>query len=132
MLLRSSLYQLLSLRSIDDGPAPAALATVRLLPDSVIFQAHFPGEPIMPGACIVQLIEEVAEEWLGCRLQLTKVNNLKFLAVIRPDETPELDVQLTMANRAGESLQLRGALQHGGTDFTKFSLTFSTTRDDHH
>lgn len=60
---------------------------LRLHPDHVIYQAHFPGEPITPGVCIVQIGKELLEELLGCSLEITKVKNVKFLSVVSPRET---------------------------------------------
>jgi len=60
-----------------------------------IFQAHFAGYPIMPGACVVQLIKELASDYLGQSFFIYAVKNMKFLQVINPIETPELSVRLT-------------------------------------
>ena len=38
--------------------------TIKLIPSCVIYQAHFPGEPITPGVCIVQMAKELIEELL--------------------------------------------------------------------
>ena len=35
---------------------------IRLNPDHEIYRAHFPGNPITPGVCIVQIISEVLGE----------------------------------------------------------------------
>jgi 3-hydroxyacyl-[acyl-carrier-protein] dehydratase len=51
---------------------------------SEIFEGHFPGQPILPGACMVQLVKEVLEENLSSILKLEKADNLKFLSLIDP------------------------------------------------
>lgn len=63
---------------------------LRLSPSSVIYQAHFPNEPITPGVCIVQIAKELIEEVLQCRLDIAVVKNVKFLSVLSPDETTEV------------------------------------------
>jgi 3-hydroxyacyl-[acyl-carrier-protein] dehydratase len=72
--------------------------TIQLHPDYLIYQAHFPGNPITPGVCIVQIIGELAESRVGRQLSLHKVVNLKFLAPLSPVETPFADVIFTAAN----------------------------------
>ena len=61
-----------------------------LNPDHFIYLAHFPGEPITPGVCIVQIGKELLEEQMGRNLELVKVKNVKFLSVVSPRETTEL------------------------------------------
>lgn len=86
MILKNNLYTVLRTETRDGR----LCYDLRLLPDSPIYQAHFPGEPITPGVCIIQMACELLEDHLGCPLQLTAVKNVKFLSVISPLETPEL------------------------------------------
>ena len=51
-----------------------------------IYQAHFPGEPITPGVCIIQIAKELLELHLNQPLQICTVKNVKFLHVISPAE----------------------------------------------
>ena len=60
---------------------------LELNPSCFIYQAHFPGEPIMPGVCIMQMGQEVLEDALEKTLQVIAVKNIKFLSVISPKET---------------------------------------------
>lgn len=55
-----------------------------LLPDSKILRAHFPGQPIVPGVCIMQMVVEAVGQDMGCRLKLVSATNVKFLAVLSP------------------------------------------------
>jgi 3-hydroxymyristoyl/3-hydroxydecanoyl-(acyl carrier protein) dehydratase len=34
-------------------------ATIRLNPDHAIFAGHFPGQPVVPGVCMLQIIKEL-------------------------------------------------------------------------
>ena len=60
---------------------------LELNPSCFIYQAHFPGEPITPGVCIMQMGQEVLEDALGKTLQVAAVKNIKFLSIISPKET---------------------------------------------
>lgn len=55
-----------------------------------IYQAHFPGDPITPGVCIIQIAKELLEDHLGRNLAIQIVKNVKFLNVISPSETPDI------------------------------------------
>lgn len=68
---------------------------VRLNAEHFIYKAHFPGEPITPGVCIVQMAAELLGEHLGRTVSVRGLKNVKFLAVIAPDETPGLSVDFS-------------------------------------
>lgn len=53
--------------------------------EHVIYQAHFPGEPITPGVCLLQMGLELLEDAVGCALELDGVKNVKFLSVLHPE-----------------------------------------------
>ncbi len=60
-----------------------------------IFDGHFPGQPVVPGACMLQMLKEILEEIIGKKLQLTKAHDLKFLAMINPNEHKRSEMQIT-------------------------------------
>lgn len=122
MQFKSSLFHIISANLQSNTEATYM---VRLDPTHAIFQAHFPGEPIMPGACIVQMIQEVVAEWRNFELQLVKVNNLKFLSVIKPDELSELEIRIQLTREDTDQVQVKGSLTAEDTDYSKYSLTFT-------
>ena len=96
MKLKNNLYKIISKEEVNS----IFNYTVELNPSCVIYQAHFPGEPITPGVCIVQIGKEVIEDLLleqsseSRRLEIIKAKNMKFLSVISPNETPILTYQV--------------------------------------
>lgn len=50
-----------------------------------IYAAHFPNMPITPGVCIIQIVEELLEDLIGCSCRLCTVKNAKFLSVLSPE-----------------------------------------------
>ena len=96
---------------------------VRLKAESIIFKAHFPGEPIMPGASIVQMVVELYGLWRGGEYEICRVNNLKFLSVISPAEGLDLEVQLEGASSDAGIVQLKAEVKRGELVYTKMSLT---------
>lgn len=59
-----------------------------------IFKGHFPNNPVMPGVCMIQIIKEITESVIGKKLFMEKCSNIKFLAIINPDKTSELTLEL--------------------------------------
>lgn len=108
---------------------------IRLLPESIIYRAHFPEEPITPGACLVGIVKELtalllnkaAEEGTGtCReVSVTNVKNLKFLVPVRPKPQGEdslVDVDLKITELAVDVVSIQGTLSSPEATYTKMSL----------
>ena len=89
-----------------------------------IYKAHFPGNPITPGVCLIQIIMELTEQRLQTHLELLKVTNLKFVAPISPEKTPLLDVLFTSVADEMAEVKVKGTLFAEEQPMTKFSLTF--------
>ena len=62
---------------------------LQLHPEHEIYQAHFPGNPITPGVCLVQIVAELAGRQLQRHLTLHRVANLKFTAPVSPVESDD-------------------------------------------
>jgi 3-hydroxyacyl-[acyl-carrier-protein] dehydratase len=77
-------------------------AKVRLIPSHRIFSGHFPGNPILPGVCSVQIIKEIIESYLGKDLMLAYAGQIKYLGFINPSATPVimLDIEITWGNES--------------------------------
>ena len=54
MKLKNQLFKINDIMPTADG----MVCCVRLLSDSIIYKAHFPGEPVTPGVCIMQMAKE--------------------------------------------------------------------------
>ncbi len=119
MILVDHLYTIVS---SSEESQTAAQFHVRLIPESVIFQAHFPGEPIMPGACIVQMVQELFISWSHQDVEIAKIVNLKFLSVIKPDEVLDLDVSLKIKKQEGNQVHINADIVKGEVTYTRMSL----------
>lgn len=102
---------------------------IRLNAEHTIFAAHFPGEPILPGACIVQMVAELATLWLGTgkqeTLPIVKMSNLKFLAVISPSDVLDLQVKLEVKSQEEGALKIAARVRDVERDYSKLVLTFA-------
>ncbi|MBP5393975.1 MAG: beta-hydroxyacyl-ACP dehydratase [Bacteroidaceae bacterium] len=93
--------------------------------DWPIYKAHFPGHPITPGVCIVQMIQELLQVYLGREVNLIKAKNVKYLSIISPEEVSELNVSFTLIEEQPDgSLKVHAQVTSGGTIYTKLSATF--------
>lgn len=89
-MLTHPIFKILSVNSTE-GLISAAL---EIDVDHEIFKGHFPEQPVVPGACMVQLVKDVLEKRLAKTLQLKIANNLKFLELINPQVITNLYLQL--------------------------------------
>ena len=99
-------------------------ATIRLLPESKIFKAHFPGNPITPGVCQVGIVGEVLETMRGRRLELREVKNLKFVEVLKPGFVGDVVITFDKMEEDGGRLAAKGTVTSESKTYTKFTLVF--------
>jgi len=67
--------------------------TIRFNASHPIFSGHFPERPIVPGACIVQIAEELAALTYGYPICFTAIRDLKFRQPITPDQEVTIRVR---------------------------------------
>ena len=122
MILQDHLYTILSQH--EEGGHPAF--RVRIHPEWPVYEAHFPGHPVTPGVCIVQMVQELLQGILCRKLCLRKAKNVKYLAIISPEEVSELTVAFPKTEEQPDgSLKVQAQVLCGETLCTKLSLTFS-------
>lgn len=78
----------------------AITAAIRLQSAHEIFTGHFPGRPVLPGVCMLQISQELLEKATGTRLLMHRTGQVKFLQPVDPEKTPELQISI----RATDSL----------------------------
>jgi len=66
--------------------------------DHEIFNGHFPGNPVMPGVCMLQIIKELTEGIVSSKLFMHRCVNVKFMALINPDTNPELKLNIKVSD----------------------------------
>lgn len=67
-------------------PLDGLSALVHLNAEHEIYRAHFPGSPITPGVCIIQMAVEIFCDLSGRNLSVTEVRDAKFLAPVVPGQ----------------------------------------------
>ncbi|MCB9046470.1 MAG: 3-hydroxyacyl-ACP dehydratase [Chitinophagales bacterium] len=57
-----------------------------------IFKGHFPGQPVVPGVCMMQMVKELLEAQTDQNLWLRNAGQVKFLQLITPDIQPMINI----------------------------------------
>ncbi len=97
--------------------------TISLNPAHDIFNGHFPGNPVVPGVCMMQMIKEVLENHLGKKLRLIKADNIKFLSFIDPNQHGQVGLEIKI-NMIDEQVKTDAQLANEGVVFLKFKGVF--------
>ncbi len=61
---------------------------VKLNAEHFIYKAHFPGNPVTPGVCLVQMATEILSQEYHQDLVLDVLKNIKFKKIVRPEDEP--------------------------------------------
>lgn len=101
MYLQNSFYHIINEKQEAIGES---VYTIRFDASHPIFAGHFPGHPIVPGACLVQMAEELTARLTGCKASFTQVRNLKFRQPVTPDQ--ELTVTIQEKDSSSFNIQL--------------------------
>lgn len=107
----------------------------RLHPEAPVFKAHFPGFPVLPGVLTLKMVVDAinASQFFSTQtLTVQSIGNAKYLAVINPQETQEVEISVALkAEKNADELtvfQFKATVQNGETRFATFS--FSCTAAD--
>jgi|TARA_R110000751_G_scaffold155796_1_gene261163 3-hydroxyacyl-[acyl-carrier-protein] dehydratase len=118
-MLIEELYKVTATENTSEG----ILAKVHLNKDHAIFKGHFPGNPVMPGVCMIQIIKELTEETTGKNLFLAVSSNIKFMAIINPEKNPDLQLSIDIAQENGE-VKVKNTTSFEDTVALKLNATF--------
>ncbi len=118
-MLIEGLYKVTSTENTSEG----ILSKVHLNKDHAIFKGHFPGNPVMPGVCMIQIIKELTEESTGKNLFLAVSSNIKFMAIINPEKNPDLQIAIDIAQENGE-VKVKNVTSFENIVALKLSATF--------
>ena len=141
MKLINDFYHIVSTESADGN----YVCKVRLNADHDFYRVHFPGNPVTPGVCLVQMATEMLEQKYNRRFLLSKAVNIKFKQLVAPDDEPRFvfsklefvddtnvgagPVPARLMDNASEScngsLKVLVSIEDDYKQFVKMSLLFS-------
>jgi len=119
-MLKGDLY------TLEDFVHSDGVVTATLLLNSAhsIFEGHYPGQPVLPGACILQIVKETLSSAIESELMLVIANNLKFLSMIDPASMSALNFKLTYQEADEQFLKVNASLHFEERVCFKFQGSF--------
>ena len=117
-MLLNNLYRIQSLSESDNQ----IQATIELVADHAIFSGHFPGQPVLPGVCMMEMVAEVMGVYLKSSFRISGGPLIKFLRMIDPRINPLIHLEIKY-HPSSHSTITNGRIFSGSDVFMKFQLS---------
>jgi len=101
-------------------------AVLEINAEHEIFRGHFPGQPVVPGVCMMQIIREILEKVLSKKTRLIRADHAKFLSMIDPRVNPMIKASLKYSIAENGEIEVISSLSHESTIFLKYRAVFVT------
>lgn len=120
-MLANDLYTIISTRKLTET-ATESILKINAAHD--IFKGHFPEQPVMPGVCQMQILTEVASDFIERELKLKEASNIKFLAMLDPRSCGDLTLQIEVKSQTEDGVKIIGKLFTEENTYLKFRGVF--------
>jgi 3-hydroxyacyl-[acyl-carrier-protein] dehydratase len=126
MLLSKGFYTVNSILNLEEGRYSVVIS---LNKDHEIFKGHFPRNPVTPGACMIQIIKELTSHILGYEIMMKSTSNVKFMALINPEVSPELSLDLDINSEDETAIKVKNTTSFGETIALKMSNLYKKSEE---
>jgi 3-hydroxyacyl-[acyl-carrier-protein] dehydratase len=116
-LLLNNLYKIQTIAETDQ----TIQAAVMLDAGHPIFKGHFPGHPVLPGVCMLEMITEIVGNHKQIPVRITGAPMIKFLNMIDPNKDPLILFEIKCESGTTNILT-QGKIYSGTRLFMKFQL----------
>lgn len=107
-MLKDHFYEVKTKEMLDNSTVQF---TVELNASHPIFQGHFPGNPVTPGVVQLEMIKELLNAHLERSLHLVDMPTCKFLAVLNPNTTPIVNVEIQVGEEVDHKLRINATIK---------------------
>lgn len=124
MKLIDDFFEIKDIQEVDSCP----IYTIGLNENHFIYKSHFPNNPITPGVCMLQMIEEILSLRMNRSIYLSQVNNIKFINVLVPEKDKEVKICFNKIDVGETSLSVKTSIIDDKQCFAKISTTYNYER----
>jgi 3-hydroxyacyl-[acyl-carrier-protein] dehydratase len=122
MLLKDKFYTVLHREDLSTNEA---VFLCSLNPDCDVYRGHFPGKPVSPGVCNIEMIRECAEMLTEKDLFISTIKQCRLTAVVSPAICPKVDVSVKVAfAEDGESCSVEAHIRDERQTYMELKGTF--------
>lgn len=99
-------------------------ALITINPSHHIFEGHFPGQPVVPGVCMIQIVKELLATVVGDEPLLKGGDMFKFLSILDPTKNAEVNVDIKYEEDNTGQLNVQASLYHEKATYLKLKARF--------
>lgn len=100
------------------------VSDIRINTDHEILKGHFPGQPVVPGVCMIEMLKEVLGQAFGQRFQMKSASMIKFLTMFAPPAFDRARFFIQTNGNEQSVWQVNATLQFEEHIFLKFKGVF--------
>jgi len=89
-----------------------------------IYKAHFPGNPVTPGVCLVQIAMELLQAATNSKLTLLCASKIKYRNIVKPWD--EVRFSFTGIVGGGGVCKARASIKGQGVDYAEMTLNYKS------
>ena len=119
-MLAGNFFELASMNS-ENGKLTGV---IKLNAAHTIFEGHFPGQPVVPGVCMMQMVKEILAGALSTSLRLEVADQVKFLSVINPLETSSVGIEIAYTPAEDGRVKMSATLLNEDNVYFKLRAIF--------
>ena len=95
---------------------------VKLNAEHDLYRVHFPGNPVTPGVCLVQMATEILEEKYDRKFLLSSAGSIKFKKTVGPHDEPTF--VFTKIVFEDDLLRVNVSVESEDVQYAKMSLRY--------
>ncbi len=96
------------------------IVRVRLNPNCRVYEGHFPGTPVSPGVCNIEMIRRCAETIHGHKLRIRTIKQCRLTTLMTPLSHPQADVSIELHEKEPSVYHLTASI--GEVEMTYLTL----------
>jgi 3-hydroxyacyl-[acyl-carrier-protein] dehydratase len=105
-------------------------ALISLNPFHEIFKGHFPGNPVLPGVCIIQILKEILMSHLGNSLVFNNLGSIKYFSVTNPEVNRLLNLDIELKETGGDETSFSARIYFESVVYCRIKGEFRFTASD--
>jgi 3-hydroxyacyl-[acyl-carrier-protein] dehydratase len=98
------------------------LFEVSIKKDHAVFKGHFPGNPVVPGVFLIQMVREVIEYWQQKKFKIEVADEIKFMNMVIPQESSRLTLEIQKRVKSEKPFAYSIVVSAATTVFIKMKL----------
>lgn len=98
---------------------------VEINPKDTLFSGHFPGRPILPGVCAIQIVKECICSVLGEELHFMDIAQCKFMGMVDPDIDNILIITVFLKKDSSNGTTVNASINNSNQIVSKIKATLT-------